>query len=350
MNVSRYGQTATLLPDGRVLVVGGCCAGPLALSSAELYDPTTGKFTLTGSMATGRYHHTATLLADGRVLIVGGVSDIGPLASAEIYSPATGKFSSAGSMAATRYRHTATRLGDDRVLIVGGLGTDASIAPSAGALDSAELYDPKTGKFSLAGTMVGERKLDSTLKAAICRSQPTLCGRYDQTATALPNGQVLVAGGAQGLSTAELYDPAKHLFTRTPTDMITGRTQQTATLLPDGLVLIAGGRIVGLSDQSVAELYDPKTGKFTPTGSMTEGRDQFTATLLHNGLVLIAGGAPGVADAELFSPKTGAFTATGSMLFGRYAQTATLLKDGHVLIAGGTGGPGVGASAELYAP
>ena len=350
MNAGRYGHTATLLPDGRVLVVGGCCAGPNALASAELYDPQTGRFSLTGALATARCYHTATLLADGRVLVVGGMGDSGALASAEIYNPATGKFSAAGSMAATRYSHTATRLGDDRVLIVGGLGSDTSIAPASDALDSAELYDPKTGKFSPAGVMVGDMKLDTALKAPICLTEPYRCGRYDQTATALPNGKVLVAGGALGLITAELYNPATRHFTRTPTDMTTGRTQHTATLLPDGLVLIAGGRVIGLSDRSAAELYDPKTGKFSPTGSMTEGRDRFTATLLKNGLVLMTGGVPGVPDAELYSPKTGAFTATGSMIFGRYAHTATLLEDGRVLITGGTGSPGASAQAELYAP
>jgi hypothetical protein len=147
-----------------------------------------------------------------------------------------------------------------------------------------------------------------------------------------------------------LYTPASGLFTRTPTDMGTGRTQHTATLFPDGRVLIAGGRVVGLSDRSASELYDPKTGKFTPTGAMTEGRDQHTATLLHNGLVLITGGVPGVPDAELYNPKTGTFAAIGSMILGRYADTATLLQDGRVLIAGGTGSPGAGSSAELYAP
>ena len=343
MNVARYGMTATLLPDGRVLIVGGCCAGPLAVSSAEIYDPKTGKFSLTGSLATGRYYHTATLLPDGRVLIVGGLGDSGPLASAEAYDPLTGKFAPAGSMAVRRYYHTATRLSDDQVLIIGGFGADAG-------LNSAELYDPTTSKFSPTGAMVGTGGVDPITGIPVCVTEPSRCARYDQTATALPNGQVLVAGGELGLITAELYNPASGLFTRTPTDMGTGRTQHTATLLPDGRVLIAGGRVVGLSDRSASELYDYKTGKFTPSGAMTEGRDQHTATLLQNGLVLIAGGVPGVPDAELYNPKTGAFTAIAPMILGRYAHTATLLKDGRVLIVGGTGSPGASAEAELYAP
>ena len=341
MNVARYGMTATLLPDGRVLIVGGCCAGPLAVSSAEVYDPKTGKFSLTGSLATGRYYHTATLLPDGRVLIVGGLGDSGPLASAEVYDSLTGKFAPAGSMVVARYFHTATLMVDNTVLIVGGFGTDAG-------LSSAELYDPTTAKFSLTGAMVGDSATVGGVP--VCSTEPSRCARYHHTATALPSGKVLVAGGALGLTTAELYDPATRRFTEAATDMTTGRTQHTATLLPDGRVLVAGGRVVGLSDRSAAELYDPKTGKFTPTGPMTEGRDQYTATLLKNGLVLMTGGVPGVPDAELYNPKTGTFSATGSMLFGRYAHTATLLQDGRVLIAGGTGSPGAGAEAELYAP
>jgi hypothetical protein len=177
--------------------------------------------------------------------------------------------------------------------------------------------------------------------------------RDSHTATLLSDGRVLVAGGWR--DSAELYDSKTGTFSPTGS-MTTARTDHTATLLSDGRVLIAGGAgdYVGSWAQTSAELYDPKTGTFSPTGSMTTARTHHTATLLSDGRVLIAGGTGDYAraeTAELYDPKTGSFSYPGSMTTVRSSHTATLLSDSRVLIAGGYGDNATGqTSAELYTP
>ena len=180
--------------------------------------------------------------------------------------------------------------------------------------------------------------------------------RVLHTATLLSNAKVLIAGGVSTLAppfapldTAELFDPTSASFAPTGT-MTTARVGDTATLLGNGKVLIAGGNA---GDSATAELYDPSTGMFTLTGSMTTARESHTATLLKNGTVLIAGGSDmgdALATAELYDPATGMFTLTGSMTTARESHTATLLSDGKVLIAGGFGKAGDIVTAELYDP
>jgi CSLREA domain-containing protein len=327
MGTAQQSATATLLPNGKVLIAGGYNGSYLA--SGELYDPATGAFTPTSSMGAARYAATATLLPTGKVLIAGGNNGISYLASAELYDPATGLFTATGSMALGRQLALATLLPNGKVLIAGG--------HNGGPLPSAELYDPATGGFTATG--------------------PMGTGRSVATATLLPTGKVLIAGGYNGSSTAsaELYDPATGLFTATGS-MGTGRQLAAATLLPNGKVLIAGG--YNVSPLASAELYDPATGGFTATVSMGTARQVPTATLLPNGKVLIAGGYDGssyLASAELYDPAansgTGAFTPTGSMLTAHYlATTLPLLPNGKVLIAGGYDGSGYIASGEIYTP
>lgn len=300
MAAARGFDTATLLADGRVLFAGGdpssWDADVAYLDSAELFDPTTGVFNPTGSLATERDFQTATLLRDGRVLIVGGTDTYDhALTSAELYDPTTGTFSPTGSLAIPRGFHTATLLLDGRVLIVGGTSDSWG---GAKVLASAEIYDPAKGTFSPTGSM-------STKRAS-------------HTATRLLDGRVLVVGGfADGetsLASAEFYEPDTGHFTPAGS-MADGRTFHDATLLANGLVLVTGGDPAGWAYGgpflASAEVYDLQKGAFVATGSMQDKLTNHTATLLPDGRVLIAGGYDGSADvtaAELYDPTAGTFS------------------------------------------
>ncbi len=182
--------------------------------------------------------------------------------------------------------------------------------------------------------------------------------RGNHTATLLTNGKVLAAGGFDTninnySSLAEIYDPKSKTFTSTPS-MVIPRENHTATLLQNGKVLIAGGYNSISGELAAAELYDPASSTFTPTGSMTTPRFWHTATLLNDGTVLITGGNccnyTFLTSAEVYDPGTETFTAVGPMSIGRLHHTATLLKNGKLLIAGGTGDGDPSQFAELYDP
>jgi hypothetical protein len=275
----------------------------------------------TGSMTVARDGHTATLLLDGRVLIAGGGS-----ASAELYDPMSQTFTATGSMTLAQGARSATLLANSKLPNYG------KVLMAGGDDVIAELFDPTAGTFTATGSMVAPH--------------------LGQTATLLQNGQVLVAGGET--ARAELFNPSTGAFTATGS-MTVSRSGHTATLLPDGRVLIAGGaQDFGPGTVPIplgpgvasAELYDPVSGTFTSTGSMSEGRSGHTATLLVDGTVLVTGTDN---TAELYSPGTGTFSVVGQLLTQGFGATATLRNDGTVLVAGGVYRVSL-ATAELFAP
>jgi WD40 repeat protein len=326
------GSSATLLPDGRVLIGGDG-------SKAQLYDPKTGTFGASGATnAEFGPDHTATLLQDGTVLVIsdsgGSTADA---ATAGVWDPAADTLSPAAPMLSGSFApSTATLLQDGRVLCMGG--------------GQASLFDPSTGVFTPTGSMSASRR--------------------DGVAAVLQDGRVLITGGHDGtvaLASAEMYDPTTGSFSSTGS-MSTVRSSPyggvgsdyTATVLSDGRVLVTGGEGRNQILNS-AELYDPKTGTFSPTGSMSASREHHTATLLPDGRVLVAGGkgtpstagdgpsGPVLASAELYEPATGKFTLAASMAIKRSFHSAALLADGRVLVAGGRDDSSQGlTSAELF--
>jgi len=285
MVYARSGHCASPLPDGRVLIVGGGDTNANLFKTAEVFDPMTQRFSTTGNLNQARTGATATLLPNGKALIAGGQDSAGTLlSSAELYDPSTGTFSLTGNMNLPRAKHTATLLSNGKVLLLG------SVSETGGA----ELFDPATGLFSATGSLIQ--------------------GRAHHTATLLPNGKVLVLGGTHteapvgggapsapvSLDSAEIYDPAKGSF-QTAGRLLIARDSHSATLLPNGTVLVAGGYSHGFDGDalpewhtmSAAELFDPAGSSSTTAASLEADRAEHLATRLNNGQVLVSGGIAG---------------------------------------------------------
>jgi N-acetylneuraminic acid mutarotase len=268
----RASHTATRLEDGRVLVVGGYRVQRLsgfhiALAGAEIYDPATGLWTPTASLAQARYNHTATLLPGGKVLVLGGEDLNGVVSGVELFDAVTATWSNPSVMATPRSKHTSTQLPNGEVLVVGGAVGGVPIA-------AADVYEPIRNRWSAAGTIGIPRSL--------------------HTATLMPRGTVLVAGGETTNSIQFLASTLRYAIStndwRPAADMTSAHGAHVAVLLDNGLVLLVGG------SQGPPELYDPvrdawsAEGKVDPNGTLTAL--VATATKLADGSVLVIGGYP----------------------------------------------------------
>src|SRR5262249_53880400 len=302
--------------------------------------------------AVSRKDHVAMSLLDGSALVMGGNTseslNVPDTNTSSRFDPATETFARgpdlALSVSVDTGFTTALPLRTGFMLAGGGINSGVGLQ-TPGTLLS-QTFDPADQKFTRAGDLkVRHLGLGS--------------------GTLLSDGRVLLTGGSvPGIDETEVYDPVSRAWTK-GSPLGTARRLHTATLLRDGRVLIAGGFVCCVVDgQTVsetsttsAELYDPATGSFTPTGSMAVARALHQATLLPDGRVLVSGGvgdAPsGLEHAEVYDPATGTFTAAGELNLGRSLHSAIPLTDGRVLVVGGVADlrdRGAVARTELYDP
>ncbi len=333
---ARAEHTATVLKDGRVLLVSGVDSRGTPVAIAEIYDPATRTFSeTTGSLNQPRYKHGAALLPDGDVLIAGGrtANTTVPL-QLERYSFSTETFTPIGLLLPPLDFPSVISLqaADDKVLIAGGYQADPGEVSAY-----ARLFDPEdNGVIVLTNSLVDARFRHATIQ--------------------LPGGKVLLAGGigvgGTWLDSVEVFDPATSGFRKLDGALNTPRSDVAAALLHDGRVLLAGGQTTRLFETNVAEIYDPKNDRFVSIGAMPAPRSRAAVARLDDGRVLISGGFSSgskTATAALYNPTDNTFAATGPLSITRDGHTATTLGNGQVLAAGGSDGGSLNI-AELYTP
>jgi hypothetical protein len=337
--VNRSSHSATLLPDGKVLLAMGTAD---RTPSAELYDPSVRSCSPTGSPFVDRFWPGGLRLSNNKVLVAGGVNRDGKdgkinqnmdqLRSTELYDPQMREWYPSGLLNLTRQLAAFVTLQDGRVMIIGGVynGQDAPPTGSAPSpfFDSCEIYDP----VSQAWTVTGSLNI----------------ARYSHTATTLQDGRVLVVGGAAplGTNTPELYDPATGHW-QLAGEPHHARFRHTATLLADGKVLVAGN---APPNSASAEMYDPVQDEWFLVGFLATGREGHVAVRLNDGWVLVQGGVSeeAASSAEVYNPARFVWTSAGSTQYPRLGHTLTLLRHrgpaqlggrSQVLVAGGSANP-----------
>lgn len=362
LNVARINHTATLLPDGQVLVAGGSDDDGNLLASAELFDPVTGTWSFTGPMTSPRAGHFAALLPNGTVAAVGGeISCCMNNITMESYDPASGTWRVIGNPGPYGGLFGAT------VTRSGGIFAAGATTYRSDYVTASWLFDPVTDTWAPTGG------------GPVYRQMPHL--------TLLPDGAVLVTGGtndpdevmvARG---ADLYSPATGVWNATGNPYVQ-RDAVAPTILANGGVLLTGG-YSSLDSASIyfnfrsavlrsCEVYE-SGGTWRLVGDLNEVRAYHTATSLLDGRVLVAGGwgvdgmntlaHPAIISttAELYDADSETWAYTGPLNRARMMHTATRLRDGSVLIVGGVGSvsaetptllndPAVLASAEIYRP
>ncbi len=319
---ARERYDGVVLPDGRVLLAGGDqgLSGNVILNSAELYNPATGTWSMTGSFTPARRNVLTLLLPNGRVLMAGGESASVQYANADLYDPATGVWTATTPMPAARGYPRGAVLSSGLVLVVGGTG-------ASGPLASAVLYNPATATWTATGSMQTPRE--------------------NFELVALPNGKVVVVGGQTtgdvATTSAELYDPATGTWSALG-NMAQRRRYFKAVLLDNGRVLVAAGNdgtSITAGALRTAEVLDVTTGAFTATGSLATSRWLHNLNRLPNGKFIATGGYPGgllgstLASTEIYDPATGAWSSGGDMTSTRYQHIGFLLGSGALLVPGG---------------
>ncbi|NQW16635.1 MAG: peptidylprolyl isomerase [Chloroflexi bacterium] len=328
MSTPKGAHSASRLLDGRVLITGGDAASGTT-NVSEIYDPSSGSWTLGPNMAKSRTFHKSVTLKDGRVLVTLGSIGTTALSSSELFNPDTNEWSGAGDVAVARASHTATLLADGRVLVAGGGDITRVVA-------SVDLFDPATNTWSAAEDLITERAVHS--------------------ATLLDDGRVVVIGGldAEGAAmlSAEIYDPDSDTWTQA-----SSRSQSSAfhavALLADGRVLVTGGVTDGGIAVRTSEIYDPLSDTWTETGSANDDHIGPGVVALESGEVIVIGGgdiARSTATVEQWSPDTEEWTVLGLIASPRGLHTTTVLNSGKVLIAGGGDSLGPKNSTEILDP
>ncbi len=372
MKAARLFHTATLLNDGRVLVTGG--ADPLSLklfggdygfssmASAEIYDPASGTWSEAASMTEPRGGHTATLLPNGEVLVAGGASpgpylsesglaNFSSVTSAAIYNPARNDWRAVDPVKIAHVFHSATLLPDGRVLIAGG-DFDYN-----GFYGKPELFSYETEYFDPAREAWSPGGPFSTYTFF-----PNQTGRFGHGALLLPDHRLLVVGGREvvphpwgsvaiDFGNTELFRPGTGTWKPAAT-MATACFRPVLHLLNDGTMLLAAW----YTYFSIAARYDPVLDRWSSAPASAQVHVSGCGVSLADGRLLVAGGLVGseIADAsnppivscEIFSPLTRQWNPAGPMKTGRANGTLTRLQDGRVLAAGGSTEP----TAELFMP